>query len=340
MRNKLSTLCRLPLLGAAVLLGLSSLRAQYNVEFLSEPYDTLIDYRSAVAENFVDGVLQDVEVPVNMQVPYCNSFVTDFRVDAFGSMYSASTDHEMSLYSADYFIDLVSPGTDFANGYFPSDLRYNEVTENGVNILQVEYHNIKNIFEFSDDPSSAQNHSINFTIRIDSRGVVEIHFGDINLDSATYFIPGIGWVEDPGDPNGFVVGPLLALECATGTGLYIRNDASGNYFATSSAPSFFPALQYAPSSGDLIRFIPDSISNLEGYMLQRSRPTIRYDDEHIWFDNIDAQMVESIALYNVLGELVSSTRSLKLDRLFVEGGIYTAVITQKNSSYAYRVWLP
>lgn len=169
----------------SVLYSFGSKAQTYKLDTLRTEYQGLETYNSIAIE--VEGVFNwEKRFDLPFVFPYYDSLYTHLICERSSVCYFENNpeyDIKLMTFSYDYdnLLDTIN---------IESDVRYNYITKNNKQALVIQY--TKN--RLSSDASVDEFDSyINFQLWFYEDGVMEVHFGDINLDNSPNYRPGEGF---------------------------------------------------------------------------------------------------------------------------------------------------
>jgi len=274
-------------------------QTNYMVSWGYSDYDTLSNYIS-----IYDSVAGMSGVEVNIQFgfsfPFFDSPYSTITLDGDGyGIFPGSPDYNLFLFASEY------ESHDFSGiTSIHSDWRYKNDTANGLEILKVEW---KDVGIWSDVIDSLPSeHRINFQAWFFENGVIEIHFGNIDLSNTDFYIDSFGFV----DFEGGTIGPWVGIGNFDLSEVYYITGTNSNVSVITledSADIFYDVPEY----GQFFRFTPNEISGLQPvaendeFFIDPNPVTESFTIRHKRQDRIlsDNAVVE---IYSVQGELVIS----------------------------------
>lgn len=230
----------------------------YTIESFQGEYTELTEYGSVVWDTEND-LLWRHDFPLDFQFPYYDS-TYDKVMFAHNNWGYFTDDEEFSLFLFE-FIDFTTESYSDTIGGFPSDVRYAHVISNNLKAFVLQYtNNILFCDVFNDDI----NNYLNWQVWLFENGVIEIHFGDINMDGNPVYEPGVGFYNsitceeiDSSEvyaPHVSIANPKDQSDAIAISGRY------DNFEITGLQNSIFNTM---PPEGWIIRFKPKSVGLFE-----------------------------------------------------------------------------
>jgi hypothetical protein len=215
----------------------------YKVDTLRSEYKELETYNSIALEMEGDFFWEKrFELP--FVFPYYDSLYTHLICDYGSTCYfDFNPEYDIKLMTFSYEFDNVLDPTNIE-----SDVRYNFVNSNGKQALIIQY--TKN--RLASDKSIADFDSyINFQLWFYEDGVMEVHFGDINLDNSPNYRPGEGFYFLFNDGTEMNSGPEMGVRHPLNEEDQTWLDGDWNNYFVDNAVGYLTTL---PPKGFIIRF--------------------------------------------------------------------------------------
>ena len=232
----------------------------YTITHFQSSYDTLPDYNSATIECLLEegsANYWEKNFEFGFDFPYFGTPYSNFFWDSDAIAYFPNTEnYNMYLFSASYMVGQVLDTT-----YLSSEVRYANTEINNTKAFVIEYHNVYNSDEYND---SGANHYLNFQAWFYENGVIEIHFGDIDLANCSYYFPGQGFSFDNLDPTDNLYGPWITISTDDYSESACIFDDHNNPTIIYDDDYSCGVLSSIPPEGFIIRFAPSDISTTEG----------------------------------------------------------------------------
>lgn len=224
----------------------------YSVSWGNANYDTLTNFTSILDDILMSPLIgtQEVELNFGFNFPFFDSLYNSIIVKGDGVAYFPDgLDYNMFLFSGEYQNHL------FSGLPIHSDWRFISDSINGLNVLKVEWRNVGIEDDVTD--SIPTNHRINFQTWFFANGVIEIHFGEIDLANTSFYSDTSGFIWSDGESYGPWVG-------------IANNDLSKVYFVsgTNTNISVMTTVDSAnifydiPPYGRYFRFTPTNITGV------------------------------------------------------------------------------
>jgi hypothetical protein len=139
-----------------------------------------------------------------------------------------------------------------------SDVRFAHVMDGDINSLVIQF---TNIHFFADPFEDSFDISMNFQIWLKANGMLEVHFGEMNMDGTPIYEPGRGfycYTTSGGLDTNEVCGPHMGISHPLNPDIAISlNGAYNDYEIAGDA---YGVLTVLPPEGWVIRFIPTFVS--------------------------------------------------------------------------------
>ena len=231
----------------------------YVINHFQSSYDTLVGYNSLSLELALAGedpYVWEKNFDFEFGFPFYGDTLNNVYVDSDGYGYFPGSDefYNFYLFTGSFII-----GSILDTPYLNSEVRYIHTIANNLEALVIEYHNI---YVFDEDN---EDHHINFQIWFYENGIIELHFGDIDLANCSYYFPGLGFSFDNEDPEGNIYGPWVGIN---------NNDTSESacFSGDHSVPDLIyddfdniDVLTSIPPEGFVVQFSPSDISAVESF---------------------------------------------------------------------------
>ncbi len=229
----------------------------YEIVYYKSKYDTLINYKSVNLDLAFEGefpYIWDKSFEFGFDFPFYDSTYNKVIIDndAVG-IFPNSPNYNFDLFSGYYTIDKILDTV-----YLFSEVRYSSLIEDSLKVFVLEYHNVYNADELEENGT---NHIINFQLKFYENGIIELHFGKINLSNCSYYFPGKGFSFDNSDPTDNIYGPWIGIN---------NNDESQSAYFQGNHDD--PVIIYdnidssnvvtsIPPEGFVVKFIPSKLSS-------------------------------------------------------------------------------
>jgi len=226
----------------------------YTIESFQGTYIELATYESMKLRTGFDP-LWEYEFQLDFPFPFYDSAYSKLKYyrSAWGSF---TEDQDLALQLMEfhaYIYDPWHPDVDTTN--IPSDVRFSHVLADGVRAFVIQFTKMR----LSTDPSILTHDSyINFQIWLYENGVLEVHFGDINLDHSPNYVPGEGFYRFYDNGEMALLGPHMAISDP-----YDEENAiglEGAYNDYEVVDDAYAILTTLPPTGWVIQFKPTYLS--------------------------------------------------------------------------------
>lgn len=278
---------------AVLLLWVLNISAQsYVVDWRIEQYDTLTDYTSILYEILEEPLLNNQEAEINFgfSFPYFNTVHNAVTIDGSGYVYfqDSENDYHLYVFSGDFERLLRSD--------LYSDWRMKKDTS-GIDIMKIEWRNI-GIYDdvYSNTPTY---HYMNFQLWFYENGIIEYHFGPINLNNTPYYDFNSGFVWDDGE----CYGPWIAIQNTDITEFYY---ITGTNFNTQVAtePEDVDIFYDIPPTGRVFRFLPAELVAAGNNKIEKVEIYPVPVTDNLYIDNSAGNNILSIELFNEEGQKI------------------------------------
>jgi len=305
----------------------------YTVSCGSSSYDTLTTYTSILYELLPEPYMSNDEVDVNFEFsfPFFDSNFNSVTIDSDGVGYFPGSDsvYNLSLFTGEFTNHVFSP--------IFSDWRYTYDTTGILDILKVEWRNI-GIADDIEGPAPTD-HRINFQWWFYENGVIEIHFGEIDLANTPYYSETDGFIWD----NGESYGPWIGIANNNESEVYFVSGTNSdiNVITNSDSIDIFYDI---PPYGNYFRFTPDEVTSIHSVEMTNSADYIIFPNPvkdvfsvKLKDKNNTSVFKTELKIYSSTGELVKSKLITNSDDLInisaLPSGIYfVRLISEKFQS--------
>lgn len=249
------------LIGILMFLHFNSISqpSEYDIESFQGIYNELSSYQS-VAILTEGSIFWEYEFDLNFDFPFFDSIYDKliYREEAWGSL-TEDQDEALLLmdvldgYVFDYVIDTSN---------ITSDVRFAHVEASGIQAFVLQYTNVR---FFADPYAESHDTYFNFQLWFYQNGVMEVHFGDIQIDDNPIYSPGIGfwcYTEEGIDTTGRC-GPHMGIANPLDEDIAIGLEGAYNDFEI--IEDNYAILTVLPPQGWVIRFIPQTVGTSEPY---------------------------------------------------------------------------
>lgn len=290
----------------------------YKLDTLRREYEELETYKSIALD--VGGVFNwEKKFDLPFVFPYYDSMYSHIICERSSVCYfEYNPEYDIKLMTFSYDYDNLLDTTNIA-----SDVRYNYVTKNDKQALVIQF--TKNRLS-SDESIDEYDSFINFQLWFYEDGVMEVHFGDINLDNSPNYRPGEGFYFTFVDGTEMNSGPEMGVRHPLDEDDQTWLEGDWNDYIVRNGVGYLTTL---PPKGFVIRFskktssIKDAIDTLVTVYPNPTSDqlTIKYEG------NIFKTIVKSIRGNNIM-ILDQETRIINTNKLPI--GMYILEIHTSN----------
>lgn len=232
----------------------------YSIKSFHSDYDTLRNYRSVNIELGLEEInpyVWEKTFEFNFDFPFYDSTYKEVIIDSDAvGLFPNSPNYNFNLFSGSYIIDVILDTT-----YLFSEVRYATLNKDSLKALVIEYHNVYNKDEFEEN---GVNHKINFQLWFKENGIIELHFGEINLESCSYYFPGQGFSFDKSNPDGNIYGPWCSINNNDETqGAFFQGNHNNPELVYDNFDNV-GVLTSIPPKGFVVQFIPSNLLSIKG----------------------------------------------------------------------------
>jgi Secretion system C-terminal sorting domain len=262
-------------------------------------YDTLTNFTSVVNDilmsPFISGTV--VQADFGFHFPFFGAQYDSVWLDGDGVAYFPND----SNYNFYFFTGEGFENRLFANQHTQSDWRLKKDTANGVKVLKVEWRNVGLL----EDVTGAHptNEFLNFQAWFYENGIIELHFGQIDLTNSPYYSDSLGAMIDT---NG-IFGPYIGIENMDLSRLYFVTGNNAN-FSVITVDTLIDIFRSIPPPGQFYRFAPLGTSDIDELLNNQLidfdiYPNPASQSMTIGY-KIDNSCMVSLAIYDELGRQV------------------------------------
>lgn len=318
-------------------LSFSIFAQSYTINHFQSNYDTLVEYNSLPLEFISSG-----EDPLYWE----NDFDFGFEFPFYGSMYNqifmdsdaigyfpGSDNYNIAMFTSTYTIGNISSLT-----YLDSDIRYSNTTINGLKALIIEFHNVYNDDEYLDlEDGPNPNHYLNFQMQFFENGIIELHLGDIDLDSCSYYFPGQGFSSDNEDPEDNIYGPWIEIsnddfsESASFSGDYNNPTILYDDYDNSGV------LTSIPPEGYVVQFIPNGITSTEELIVEEKKNYNLIQENGIIEIVGDLSQYKSCNIYDLAGKEIIQTTNNHIPINHINPQIILVVVNSESGNEVHKL---
>jgi hypothetical protein len=292
----------------------------YTVNWGVASYDTLTGY-------IVLDPDEENNIYFGFEFPFFNDpfgYVT-MDLDGYG-YFEGSEDYNLLMFGGDFEMHEYSRLPIFSQWRYKSDF------VNGLEVIKMEWRNVG----ISDDiwSSNPTDHRINYQVWFYENGIIEIHFGEIDLENTPFYNDTTGFIWSDGESYG----PWLGISNLDITEMYYITGALDDINIITIEDSL-DILLGVPEFGRYFRWIPDEVVGIHTNKRTENNDFIickNPADDYIGiiFNN-DSFLNSDLEIYSINGKLVKRQRIYKsheqVDIRNLSKGIYLVKIIDKNS---------
>lgn len=240
---------RIFLIAVVLLLKIFAKGQTYKIDTLRTEYRELDTFHSIAKETFGNfNWTKRFDLPFGF--PYYDSTYSHIICRYISVCYfESSPDFDIRLLSFGYEFDNV---LDTVN--IDSDVRYAYVTKENVKALVIQFTKTRLI---SDESVSQYDSYVNFQLWFYENGVMEIHFGDVNLDNSPNYVPGEGFYLITSEGQKINTGPEMGILNSHNEEDDVWLNGNWDHFSVKSLVGY---LRSIPPKGFVIRFSKKSSS--------------------------------------------------------------------------------
>ena len=274
-------------------LGLFAQSDDYLIESFQDEYAELTDYESVALLNQGDPLFF-LEFELDFLFPFFGEHYDriNYDADAFGTV----TQNEyysffLMEFSRGYAWDVVWDSTNI-----PSDVRYTHVFVNDMQAFVLQY---TDMGFFADPDDEDFNPAMNFQIWFFENGIMEVHFGEMNMNGSPIYKPGKGfycYTSSGGIDTTEICGPRMGILNPMDESDGIALSGNIENYEVSGNP--YSVLNTLPPVGWIIRFKPKALGIFE--------PEYQFD-EFVINPNPASSFIQipdigsSVSIYNLSG---------------------------------------
>ncbi len=233
---------------------------EYLIESFQGEYVELGDYQSLAKRAFGNPLWAE-ELALNFQFPFYGEFYNTliYNSDAWGYL-TENQESSLSLmeFSRSYAWDIVLDSSNIT-----SDVRIAHVLTNGIQAFVMQFTKMG----FFANPEPQSDPSMNFQLWFFENGIMEVHFGEMNMNGTPVYEPGLGfycYTSSGGIDMSEICGPFMGISNPMN-----EEDAialSGSWDDYEVVGNLYSVLNTLPPVGWIIRFKPRVLGIFEpGY---------------------------------------------------------------------------
>jgi len=304
----------------------------YVINHFQSSYDTITNYNSVNIELGLAG-----EDPYYWEKNFDFGFEFPFFGDTYSNVYMdkdavgyfpGSEEFNLELFSGSYMIGLI-----LDTPYLYSEVRYISTMANNLEALVIEYHNVYVLDEGIDD------HYINFQTWFYENGVIELHFGDIDLTNCSYYFPGQGFSFDNQDPIGNIYGPWVAIS-------NFDLGESACFFGDHSDPDILydddgncGVVTSIPPEGFVVQFAPSDISAIDEYKKETENKYQLIEQDGVVQIMGDLSEYKSCSVYDFMGRRIAYSESNEVLVGLNSSQVYIVVIESESGIETHKLFV-
>jgi hypothetical protein len=297
----------------------------YTVSWGISSYDTLVNFSQLDPED-------ENDINFNFNFLYFNDPYESVTLDIDGYGYfQGSPDYNLFMFAGDFEFH------QYSGLPIHSDWRYNTEIINGLEVIKVEWRNVG----ISNDiwSSNPTDHKINYQVWFYENGIIEIHFGEIDLENSPFFTNTAGFIWEDGETYGpwIVIGnfDLSEIYCVSGT------SSNVNIITEEDSADIFYGI---PPYGQYFRWVPDEVSGFKPQSMPDKENFIVYPNpgrDEIKIKTFTDNLI--FDLFDIKGNKILSQKmeyETKIITSHLEKGIYTFRISnQKSETIETGKWI-
>lgn len=311
----------------------------YTIQHFQSNYDTLVDFESLTKELIVEG-----EWPSFWERAFNFGFDFPFYGDTYAVLYldnwavgyfPESPEYNVYLFGANYVIGDILDTFNLDTKYLNSEIRYAYPTVNGVNAMVIEYHNVYVEEEYNEN---GPNHFINFQTWFYENGIIEVHFGPIDLDNCTHYYPGQGF-SHVDHIEGEVYGPWLEIN-------NFDFSKSAYFFGDHTDPDILyddhlnaGVVTSIPPTGFVVQFFPSYLSSTKDVQHEPLNhfSVTQHDGTFVITDELGC--FKSCELYDVVGRKIGKSNEVEFNTTSSLPQILFVYIKSDCGPEVHKVWM-
>lgn len=245
-----------------VLLSLNSYSQQwdnYSGEWGVSSYDTLTNYTSLLWDVLPSPSLYyntELEIEFGFPFPYFDQVYNTLNISGMGYVFFGFNWYEIYNYAGFFERHKSMP--------YHSDWRMQRDTV-GMDILKFEWKDIGLLYDI--DGPSPTDHRLNFQLWLYENGIIEYHYGDINLKNTPWYNINTGFT----NPEGMIVGPwvMIVRRMIEEEHYFHCNNDSISFFSGGAMSG--DIYHCIPNYGTWFRFIPNEVVKTKDVLANNNR---------------------------------------------------------------------
>jgi len=207
--------------------------------------------------------------------------------------------------------------------------------ENGLDALVFELHNV---FLADELEENGENHHINYQVWFYETGVMEVRFGDIDLENCSYYFPGLGFSSDNENPEGEIYGPRLGINNDDLTDLaYFEGDHVNPGLVYDESDFTSVVVTSVPNEGFVVRFSPNDVSVEEDVQVSNLF-SITQSASQLFIQGEMNKFI-SFELYDLTGKMILKTDKNVIETTGLAKQLVIVKIISEDGEEIYRVVL-
>ncbi|HEY5825402.1 MAG TPA: T9SS type A sorting domain-containing protein [Cyclobacteriaceae bacterium] len=298
--------------------------SQYDIESFQDVYSELSSYQS-VAILTEGSIFWEYEFDLDFNFPFFDSFYTKliYREEAWGSL---TEDQDFAFLLMEFDAYVFDNVIDTSN--ITSDVRFAHMEANGMQAFVLQYTNVR---FFADPYAETHDTYFNFQLWFFENGVIEVHFGDIQIDDNPIYLPGFGFwcYDDEGIDTTGRCGPHMSISNPLDESVAIGLEGAYNDFEI--VEDNFAILTVIPPQGWIIRFKPTTVATAEPKTYETLMISPNPANEFVLLPVVDGRVV----VFDCTGKIVYTDLSDHniLDVSGLPAGIYYIRIISEDKIY-------
>jgi hypothetical protein len=230
--------------------GIHAQLDDYRIESFQDIYTELEEYQSVLILTG-GGPLWIYEFELDFDFPFFDS-TYDRMIYDHGAWGQFTDDEDEALLLMDYFTYLTHIAKDTFD--IPSDVRFTHVQVENLQAFVLQY---TKVYMATDPSVETHNSYLNFQLWFFENGVIEVHFGEMNLEHSPNYVPGEGFYRISGPGDTILLGPHMSISHPLDENYAIGLAGAYNDYEVVQDGSAI--LTVLPPEGWIIRFIPESV---------------------------------------------------------------------------------
>lgn len=231
----------------------------YSGEWGVSTYDTLTNYTSLLWDVLPSPSLYyntELEIEFGFPFPYFDQIYNELNISGMGYVFFGYNWYEIYNYAGFFERHKTMP--------YKSDWRMQRDTV-GTDILKFEWKDVGILFDI--DGSSPTDHRLNFQLWLYENGIIEYHYGDIDLKNTPWYNINTGFT----NLEGMIVGPwvMIVRRMIEEEHYFLCNNDSISFFSGGAQSG--DIFHCIPEYGTYFRFIPNEVVNTKGIALNKEK---------------------------------------------------------------------